>query len=104
MIADFHPRPVAPSQLEPLKRAIVLRRGPGKVVVRFDRRLAALFDRAVMARHDQGAGKGEIGAQGFNGERIQESGFDASVPSLGVDKKGASGSASRVWAIWNRWG
>jgi len=44
--------------------------------------LATLFDRAVIALHDQGAGKGEVGVQGFNGEGIQESGFDASVPSF----------------------
>ena len=102
MIADFHAAPVAANQREPLVRAVLLRPGAGQIIMGFGGGPAGLFDRALVAQDDHGAGSGEVRGQRFDGEGMNLADFNPSVGGLGVGKKGVSGSASRPGASLKR--
>ena len=63
--------------------------------MRFGGSLAGLFDGAAIAQDNQASAKREVGFQRFDGEGVQEPGFDSSVSGLGVGKKGVSLRASK---------
>jgi len=46
-------------------------------------------------RRPQGAGEGEVGAQGFDGEGVELAHFDPTVAGFGLGKKGVLGSESK---------
>ena len=83
-----------------------------KVIAGFDRGDPGLFEGALAAQDDQGAGKREVGCERFDGEGVQVADFDAAVTGLGVGKKGVSFRAPnlRAWRsnlgwlplIWRR--
>jgi len=95
VVADFDPAPVAADESQPLLRAVLIGRGAGQIVAGFAGGEAGLFDGSFAAQDDQGAGKGEVGGEGFDGEGVEATDFDASVARLGVGKKGVPGIASR---------
>ena len=76
---------MAMNELEPRKRPIVLRWDAGKVAVRFRGRWAAPFDRAVIAPHDQIAGKREAGLPGLKGAGVQDF-LSSSIPQFQPQK------------------
>lgn len=79
VVADFHPGPVPANQCEPLAGRIGLRFGTGKIVAGFVAGDPGFFDRPFAAQDDQGAGKGEVGGQGFDGKGVEPADFCASV-------------------------
>jgi hypothetical protein len=104
VVADFDPAPVAADQPQPLLRAVGRGRRAGKIVTRFHGGESGRFDGALTAQHDQRAGKGEVGRQGFDGEGVEVADFDAAVAGLGVGKKGVSCRASSRRARWSNLG
>jgi len=78
-------RLMAIKELEPRKQPIVPRRDTGKAAVRFRGRWAALFDCAVIAPHDQGAGKREAGLQRLKGAGVQDF-LSSSIPQFQLQK------------------
>lgn len=99
VIADFHPAPVAANALEPLAGLVLARPGARQVIAGFGGGNAGLFGGPFAAQHDQGAGKREVGGQGFDGEGVEAAGFRAAMARFAVDKKGVPGSASNFFAI-----
>ena len=95
VVADFGAAPVAANELKPLHGLVLVGRGAGQVVVRFAGGEPSLFDSAFIAQNDQGAGKGEIGRAGFDGEGMEAAGFNAPMAGLGMGKKGVACSASK---------
>lgn len=104
VIADFNSAPMAANQSQPLLRMVGLGRRTGKIETGFNRGHAGLFDGAFAAQHDQGAGKGEFGAEGFDGKGMESAHFNPSVAELGVGKKGVSFRAFRRRACWSNLG
>jgi len=104
VVANFDPAPVAADQGQPLLGAVLAGRGARQIVARFHRGDAGLFDGALAAQDDQGAGEGEVGAERFEGEGVEVADFDAAVAGLGVGKKGVSCRASRRRACRSRLG
>jgi hypothetical protein len=88
VIADFHAAPVSANQLEPMAGTVLIGRRTGEVIAGFGGGQPGIFDSALTAQDDQGSGKGEVGRQGFDGERVEAAGFDPPVSGLGVGKKG----------------
>jgi len=112
MIADFNPAPMAPDQVQPLWWRMLLGGRTGEIVTGLSAGGPGPFLGAVAAHHDQGAGKGEVGGQRFDGKGVELPGLDASVTGLAGGKKGVPDKASRLWArlskpgwlplIWNK--
>ncbi len=96
MIADFGSAPMSSDQVQPFLGRILIRWRAGEVVTGLGGGEAALFLRSLAAHHDQGAGKGEVGGQGLDGEGMEPSGFDPAMTGLVVGKKGVSGKASKA--------
>ena len=95
VVTDFHPTPMPANKMQPLERDVLRGERTGKVVTGFGGGKPGLFDRPFAPQHYQGAGEGEICRQGFDGERIEATGFGAAMSGLGVDKKGVAGKASK---------
>ena len=94
MVSNFHARPVAANEPQPLGRAVLLGQCAGQVVVRFGGALVGFFDAPGIAQYNQTSSKGEVGLHGLDGEGVQATGFDSSVSGFGGDKKGVFWSAS----------
>ncbi len=96
MVADFDPAPMSSDPVQPFLGRILIRWRAGEVVTGLGGGEAALFLRAVAAHHDQGAGKGEVGGQGLDGEGMELADFDSAMTDLVVGKKGVSRKASKA--------
>lgn len=99
MVADFHSGPVPTNQSQPLLGSVLLRRCAGEVVMRFGGTLAGFFNVSGVAQHDQASGETEVCLQGLDGEGVEVAGFDSTVASLGLFKKGVSWRASSFCAF-----
>ena len=112
MIAHLHSAPVPANQFEPAFVAVFFGQGTRQVVAAFRAGLPGLFDGALTAHHDHAARKGEVRRQRFNGEGMDGTLFNPSMPEVGLDKKGVAFNASSAWAclkslgwlplIWSR--
>ena len=104
VIADFDPAPMVPDQSQPWVGGVLLWRRTGEVVTGLGGGLPGSLPGAVAADHDQGAGKGEAGGEGFDGKGMELPGFDTTVTALAVGKKGVPAKASKPWAALSRLG
>jgi len=104
VVADFDPAPVSADEFQPLSGLVFFGRSAGQIVTGLGGGVAGLFNRALAAQNDQGSGEGKVGGEWLDGEGVQVTDFDASVPGLGVGKKGVSGKASIPWACLSRLG
>ena len=112
VIADFHPTPMAPDQIQPLMGGVLSWWRTGEVVTGLGGGAPVPFLGAVAPYSDQGAGKGEVGGEGLDGKGMELPGVDAAVTGVAVGKKGVFGKASKPAAclsklgwlplIWNR--
>ena len=60
--------------------------------------IPVFFNGALAAHDDQGAGKGEVGSERFDGKGMDVTEINASVAGLDLGKKGVSLRASHAWA------
>lgn len=97
VIAVFHPTPMAPNEDQSLAGAVLVRRGAGKIIVRFSGGQARFFDRPLAMLNDPGARIGEVRRQWFDGEGMEPPEVNSFVAGLEIGKKGVLGSASRLW-------
>jgi hypothetical protein len=104
VVADFHAGPVTRDEGLPLFRAIGVVRYAGKVVTGLGGGLGGFLDGEVTAYDHQGACRGEVGRQGFDGEGVDAADLNASVTGSGLEEKGVLGKASRPWAWRKRFG
>jgi len=104
VVADFDAPPMTADEAQPLGRGVLVGGSAGEVEARFGGGEAGLFDGALAANDDEGAGKREVGRQRFDGEGIETAEFDASVAGFGLGKKGVLGRASRPRACWSSLG
>jgi hypothetical protein len=104
VVAYVHSAPVSANEFQPWGGRVLVRRGAGKRVARCGGGEAGLFDRALAAQDDQGAGQGEVARHGFNGEGIELAGFDPSVSGLGVGKKGGVLEGAHLLGLLERFG
>lgn len=104
MVAHLDSGPVPPDEPQPLRLAVFVGQGAGKVVAAFGGRSAGFFEGALAAHDNQAAGKGEVGGQGFDGEGVELALLHPPVGAGGVGKKGVAGKASSFWACWKRRG
>lgn len=104
VVAHFHPTPVASDQVQPLPWGVLLGQRARQVVTRFGGGVAGLFHRPLAAQDDQRSSVGKVCGERFDGEGVQTPGLHASVPGLGVGKKGVPFNASSPWACWSSLG
>ena len=88
VVADFHACPMPANQLKPLRRRVLIRGSAGEVIAAFGAGGSGLFEGALAAQYNQGAGVRKVGRQRFDGPGVEGTLFDASVAGCGFDKKG----------------
>ena len=98
MIADFDSGPVSTDELKPTRRGVLLGRGAGKIVAGLGACGSGLLYGALAAHYNQRAGMRKVCRQRFDGPGVKGSLFNASVPGVGLDKKGVFGSRSNACA------
>ena len=88
MIADLDTGPVAADPLIPVEVAGVLVRPTADIVAGFGGGEGVALAGALASQDDQGAGEGEVGGGGLDGEYAQGAFFETTAGAIGEGKKG----------------